>query len=482
MSTTTKPPKTGCENSSSSEKTCKGSEDRTSRQVCKDIKDQYDTFLKAVDAVGDWSPAGILRSIGASNKNDTKIQNMIVNIQNTLNSSDIESKCIQDSVISQTNVIDFSKCSELHKETVIALKDNPEALKEYLNSRSIENIKQSNEADIQTQCTLNAYMDAINKQDASVENSALAMIMQKASGLLSQNDANTDQCQFIKNEMNSCNYLKNTACCYQQNAINQSNILNCTLGMAKDIAQTNRANVQNFCSLTGSTNLSNDQKSKLTNKSEVKLQQTSVGTSLLSFLLFLLIPLFFFGGGTIITAKFAKDFMPFMGLIPLIVGIVLIILYVKDGPQRINRSTIDKPLSESTCSYNYYKGELSTTYKDAMEKCAKDSKCVAVDFIYAVDDEDKPESTSDKINDGFPLNINGGAIYYDSVGGICDDDPTSSDEKRYFTLYKSEDNSPKLISGIILIILAIVYTVGYIFIQSRKNDEKPKNESPKISA
>lgn len=485
MSQQTSPPSiiTGCENSSSyPQKTCSSeTENKTAKQACKEIKDMYDLYYKqtkdALGALENWSPAGILKSIGAANKSNQKIQNMISNIQTTLNSSDTESKCLQNSVITQSNIIDFSKCAKIHSDTLIALKDNPTAYKEYLNSRTIENIKQSNKAQITNQCTLNAYIDAINKQEASIENSALAMIMQKSKDLFAQNDSESDQCQFISNEMNACNYLQNRACCYQQNSLNQENILNCTLGLAKDIAQTNEANLNSYCSLTGTTNLSNDQKSKLTNKSEVKVQQTAIGTSLMSFLLFLLVPLLLFGGGTALTAKFAKDLMPFMGLLPLIAGIVFIILYIMEGPQRINRTTMNKPLTESSCSYNYYKGELSTTYKKAKDTCTEDPKCAAVDFIYAVNNDNKPESVDNSITEGYPLNIKGGAIYYDTVGGICDDDP-ESDEKRYFTMYKSSDSSPKLISGIILIILAIVYTVGYIFMEIRKNTMKSELEMP----
>ena len=348
----------GCENESNSTTNCKDSDlnNKSGKEACEEVKNQYDVMYKEIDALGDWSPAGLLKSLGSSNTVNSKVKNIIDNIQNSINSSDLNTTCGQFSSSNQTNYIGNTPECVAHQEAIIALlKDNPKALKEYLDSLTITDVKQDNTIDIKQQCITNAYMEAANKQDVSVENSALAQILEKSKGLLSDNETNTDQCQYIKNETNACNYLKIRSCCDSKNISDQQNILKCS--GANKVEQKNSRNSYQYCNLTGTTDLTSDQASHLTNTSTVKSEQFSEGVDPMAFLLFLLLPFIICGGGTVLVGKFAKDLIPFMGLIPIIIGTIFIIIYVIQGSSKINRTVENKPLSGSKCLFNYYKGD-----------------------------------------------------------------------------------------------------------------------------
>lgn len=428
------------------------------KTACQQVKNRYDEMEKMVDALEDWSPAGILKALGAQNKTDVDIKNMINNLQESLQNIDVQGVCKNKISSIQSNILDNTEC-------VTALKDNPQALKILLDKiGNISNITMENKNTNIQQCVISTYIQALNKQEANIDNSALIQIMQKASGLLSNNESKLNQCQFVSNRNTACTYVKSTSCCFNDNSNVQENILKC-VGANNVILRNQNDNLQ-FCNLSGNTTLSADQLSKLSNKAESKVQQISEGVSPLVLLLFLLIPFLLMGGGTLAFSKFAKDFMPIIGLIPMIAGIIAIAIYFNSKNAKINKTIQNKPLEGSNCDYNYYKGDISTTYKQANYNCNQDPNCQAVDFVYSVDSNNKPESIDSTINEGYPFNINGSAIYYSGYGSYCDEDP--KDDKKYFVLYK---NKPASISypiiggclifvGIIFIIISLkkVYT------------------------
>ena len=454
---------TGCENAASEIKTCSPElENKSAKNACDEVVNKYKEWSKLIQ---NWSPVGIIEAIGSNNKSDVRVQNLIKNVQTSINQSDLQNKCSNTNISNQLNIIeDTPECLQYKLQMMESLKNTPELLKDFLDSWNITNVTQDNISSNIKQCILSTHMEALNKQEASIENSALSLLMQKSSGLLSKNDAEQNQCQFVDNTMSACNYLKSTSCCNNKNITTQTNILRCKGG--KDITQKNNMDNFQYCNLTGTSKLSLDQIGKLTNKSSIDTKQISEGINPMSLFLFILLPFIIFGGGVGLTAKYFKDLMPFMGLIPIIIGSVFTIIFATSEKPTINRTVENRPLSGSKCSYNYYTGDILTSYKQAYDKCEKDLECVGADFIYVENSEGGPESVDTEITEGKPFNIKGSAIYYKNINSVCDEEP-EDDGKKYFTFYKNSKNNMFLIAGVSLIILCILYSIAYKFLSKK---------------
>ena len=433
-------------------------------EACKQVYDEYDTMSKIIDSMGDWSPAGVLKALGSSNNTNVVQRNAIKNLQETVNNSESYQSCTSDAISTQSNIIDQSECLRIVKDTCAMMGTDDGKLKclqELKDFGNVSNITQENKNTAIQQCLMNSAMSMLTKQGASIDNTALAMVLQKSSGLLSSNESNIDQCQIIDNTQSVCSYLNSTMCCNNKANSDQSNILKCA--NATDIKQTNINSSLQSCSLTDTTTLTAEQISALSNSSSAKSDQTSTGTSLMGFLLLLFAPLLLMGGSGLIAAKFATKLLPFLGLIPIIAGVITIIYYVVQPTAKITQTVHDKPLSGSKCVKNNSTGDVSITYKKAYDKCESDVNCVAVDFITS---KDGPTTDLD--------NIWGSAIYYNSTGGICDEDINDSKNK-YYTFYKDSGKSIyTLIGGILLIVLGVVYTV--IYMMTNKTQAIPDNK------
>lgn len=450
-------------------------------EVCNELKTTYSFLEDIVKAAGDFTPAGVIRAIGSSNKATTNQKTICNNIINSTNISDSIQNCNNIVNSSQINVISQPEgCAEMQNKIIASLKDNPTSLKIYLESLNVENVTQSNESNDLQQCTLSSYMSALNKQEASIDNAAIALLLQKSSDLLSSNEITQNQCQNLNNELTACNYLKSIACCSNSVSNEQSNSLYKCNGAVKNIVQKNLKNNYQFCNMSNTSTLSNEELAALLNKSTMDTTQVSVGTSALSFLLFFLLPLaftFVFGG---IAAKFVKKSIPFLGLIPIIVGAVLLIYYFTSSPSQINSTVKDKPLiSSKKITSNNYSGNSDISYNDAYNNCEKDDKCVAVDFIY---DKTDPK-TDTKISKGSPYNIKGSSIYYSSTNGISNEDPPKfndnpkekkkGEQKSYYTFYKDKRSQMPLYVGIFCIVLGILYSIAlFIYHLNKRNSQK----------
>ena len=313
-----------CSKSEITSKTCSDSipPDMTAVEACQKVKDSYDIMEKMVDAIGDWSPAGIIRAIGASNIATVDQKNLINNIQTTIQQSNLTENCTSESISTQLNVIETtSSCLTFRDKMIETLKNNPEAQNKLIASWDITDITQENIDTTVQQCTLSATMNALSQQKTSIDNTALSLLMQKSSDLLASNDVNQNQCQVINNTQTVCNYLNTVLCCNNTASTDQSNILRCSGG--KNVVQSNTKAALQSCNLTGTSTLTADQISALTNKATADTKQTAVGTSAFAFILLLLIPVISFGviGG--VGFKFFTNLMPYFGVIPLITCVII---------------------------------------------------------------------------------------------------------------------------------------------------------------
>ena len=449
-------------------------------EVCNELKKTYSFLEDIVKAVGDFSPVGVIKAIGSSNKATTNQKTICNNIINSTNISESIQNCNNIVNSSQTNVISQPEgCAEMQNKIIASLKDNPTSLKIYLESLNVENVTQSNESNDLQQCTLSSYMSALNKQEASIDNAAIALLLQRSSDLLSSNEITQNQCQNLNNELTACNYLKSIACCSNSVSNEQSNSLYKCNGAVKNIVQKNLKNNYQFCNMSNTSTLSNEELAALLNKSTMDTTQVSVGTSALSFLLFFLIVvgLPIVAGGVV--AKMFNNIIPFLGFIPIFVGAVLLIYYFFiSSPSQINSTVKDKPLiSSKKITSNNYSGNSDISYNDAYNNCEKDDKCVAVDFIY---DKTDPK-TDTTISKGSPYNIKGSSIYYSSINGISNEDPPKfndnpkekkkGEQKSYYTFYKKENPKTPLYVGIFSIVLGILYSIAlFIYHLNKKRN------------
>jgi len=404
-------------------------ENMTAAEACDAVADSFKAMSDVIDSLGDWSPAGILKALGSSNKLSEKQRNVINNVQKTIQEANLTQSCTSSAVSTQLNVIEVTEeCQKSREKMLEILKNNPEAQEKLIASWDITDIKQENVDTVVQQCTLSATMSALSTQGTSVDNTALALILQKSSGLLSSNDVDKEQCQVINNQQTACNYLNTVLCCTNSSSAEQENVLRCSGG--KNVIQNNISSKLQACNLTGTSTLTADQISALTNKSVSDTKQESTGTSMLEIFLILILPLLIFGVTIGVTAKFFSNLMPFLGIIPFTIGVIMIIIYSTSSV--IYLTTKNKSLSNSDgkCKFNNYDGDISISYDNAYDKCAKDSKCIAVDFMYNTE-KFKTDTSNNK---GNPFDILGSAVYYDNAEE-CNVDSESDDTTSY-TFYK----------------------------------------------
>lgn len=195
---------------------------------------------------------------------DTTSNNMMRNIINTDLSScevtDISNTCNNSVNSIQSNSIDTSNCPYCQ-----------------LHGCDVNNVTQTNTANFQNQCTINAAIDKLTQKTNSVDAQAMAQVLQKANGLMSGKDQSTnDNCNIINTDMHTTDWLKAKTTCVNNIVSEQlNNIKNC--GPVTNVVQANTLNTLQECVM--GTNFKSTTKiaSETKTLSEYVLSQLSEG-------------------------------------------------------------------------------------------------------------------------------------------------------------------------------------------------------------
>jgi len=442
------------------------------KNTCDKIKNQYDVliqqskdYVKALkETTKAFSLAGLLEELGARNKSNVKLQNVINNVQQATQTTVSNQNCQNLVNNLQQNIIeDTAECINQQKEIIIALKDSPQQLNAYLSSLQVSNVNQDNKSQVQQQCVLQNYIASTLKLDASVESAALLKVMQQSSDLFASSESEVDMCTNVNNTMTSCQYIKSNLCCVNEMNSTQQNIIKCK--GATNVSQRNANTALQICNLTGSTTVDAGLITKLKSSVSVSLSQTATGTSLMSFVLLLAVIIL----GPPLGVGLFSFFLPkeivvaFFGIICIVIGIVILNMHkpLPEKPEFINK-TRDQPIfaAKDYKPNSSYKPSAQTDIKPikygaAKKICLDDKNCLAMDFSITKIDPDK-DITDDNV--GVP-------VFYNSIkdGYYCEENIDDS-KNTYFTSYKPFQSSPLDIYGKLLIAVGAILILMAIYI------------------
>ena len=446
--------------------------------TCEKIKNEYDALIEQArayrDSVKSFSLSECLKSLGANNKLSVAMKTVINNVQQASQTTITDQKCQNVVNTLQKNVIkNTPECLSEQKEIIIALKDYPVQLSEYLSSLKVNNVTQDNISEVTQQCVLQNYVAATLKLDASIESAALLKMMQSSSDLFASNDADTDICNVINNTMTSCQYIKSNLCCVNEMNLKQENLIECS--GSTDVIQKNSKRALQICNLTGSTTVDAGLVAKLKSSVSVSLSQTAVGTSMMSFVLLLAVIIL----GPPLGVGLFSFFLPkeivvaFFGILCIIIGIVLLNIHkpLPTPPEFINK-TRNKPIfsAKDYKPNSSYKPAAQIDIKPikygaAKKMCLDDKNCRAMDFsITKIDDN------TDISEDGV-----GVPVFYNSIkDGYCEED-IEDKKNTYFTSYKYPPPTPYDIYGKLLIGLGAILILMSLYLLLKKKTNSQVN-------
>lgn len=270
-----------CEEGKSKSPCPKELEGLNALEACKLVEEKKKGIM---DVLGDLHPVAAIGNIfGSKNKS---VSNFCTETQITVDQTQLsEALALCDAQVKmvQSNVVDTTACDALEKE-------QERRLWEYLKDarargdtegaafiqQAILNLEksdestidQSNDAELTIKCKANAVLAALAKADATVANVAMMDLLQKASGPMTSNSANTNVCNKTSIHQSACQYVSNKSCCMTNFESSQSNVM---LGCAKSGKQSNRF-IANIACDAGSTT---DVRAETTTKGESNTGITS---------------------------------------------------------------------------------------------------------------------------------------------------------------------------------------------------------------
>jgi hypothetical protein len=446
------------------------------KNTCEAIKTQYDVmiqqskdYVKALKEAGKaFSLAGLLEELGARNKSNVKLQNVINSINTSTQDIESESKCGNKTTNVQQNIIGDTACMEI-QERIIKSLIGTDQLGRYIETLGTNRTEQVNSAESKQQCVLNNYIAAALKQDGSIESTALLKVMQQSSDLFASSESEVDMCNNVNSTISSCQYIKSKLCCVNEMNSTQLNLIKC--GQSSDVFQKNENAALQICNLTGSTTVDASLIAKLKSGVSVSLSQTATGTSMMWFVIF--IALFILGpplGVGLFSLFLPKEIVvAFFGIICIVIGIVLWNIYkpLPSPPEFINK-TRDKPIfaAKDYKPNSSYKPTAQTEIKSikygaAKKICLDDKNCRAMDFSITKI-KDNQEITDDNV--GIP-------VFYNSIKDEYCEEDIEDTKNTYFTSYKYPTPTPYDIYGKILIGVGavLILMAMYLLFKSSKN-------------
>ena len=163
------------------------------------------------------------------NKTDSQIMNTNVNYLD-LSSSDIQNinnSCSNVAVGNQQNVVNQDSSCLTAALSVCKKKDGTydmDCVTKQQSAVTITNVNQSNLNKIQEQCFINNLIKKVSTKDANIDNVTAVLASQKAAGFGSQVNSLTSNCNEVRTDMSSKDFLNSIMNCANEVSSNQSNV------------------------------------------------------------------------------------------------------------------------------------------------------------------------------------------------------------------------------------------------------------------
>lgn len=231
-----------------------------------EIKAVADGAAKMIDSVmGIFSPNNYK---GGDNTVNSTMRNIITTDMSKEFEAKIKNECSNSSASMQLNEIDFTKCKycETHE-------------------CSVTNVTQENINKSEQTCQLKAAIDVLMTKKDSVDAQAVAKVMQESEGLLSGNNStSTENCNVIKKDMSTKEYLDLRSSCHNSISNNQKNSLkNC--GPVSNVMQRNLNKQIQKCIMDSSVVSKTELESETKTSQEIDVTQKSIGLDMMSIII-----------------------------------------------------------------------------------------------------------------------------------------------------------------------------------------------------
>jgi hypothetical protein len=247
------------------------------------INADADVKKTAIKAVQDNNPLALFNKIVDKVGGSNESTQMTVNVANTnmkmINDSIISNNCKNSTSVDQTNsIIQSPDCLT----SIGTICRNPitgnidiACVKEMSSAVKIKGINQSNSAKANSQCEINAAIQAMSKQESTIDNVAKLKAMQDAQGMGASNKGTQAGCNEVNTNISDEKYLKSMSECINEVKTKQLNLLN-TCG-ASDVDQANDVDLMNKCLVGAGIISETSQAASVKNKSDIASEQTAVG-------------------------------------------------------------------------------------------------------------------------------------------------------------------------------------------------------------
>jgi hypothetical protein len=279
-----------CNENSSAARACpKELEGKSPFEACQIVEKKQKEWYESAASV---TPFGFLSNlIGAVGSSNETITNNIKETGVSIDQKQLTeslSACDAQVKMVQSNLVDTRECDAqneaqidkltgyLNEATVRKDYEGAEfimkAIQKLKDANQTGTIDQSNDAELTIKCKVNAVLSALAKADVTVENVAMMDILQKASGPMTSNSANTNNCNKTFIKQTGCQYLSNKSCCMTEFESTQSNV---KLGCPQGGTQTNRFVANLSCDAGSTTEAKIEAGADVKNKDEITTSQTA---------------------------------------------------------------------------------------------------------------------------------------------------------------------------------------------------------------
>lgn len=242
------------------------------------INADADVKKAAIAAVADNNPMAFLNKlvdkIGGTNESTQQTVSVTTTNMRSLVDSLISNNCKNTTAVDQTNsIVQSSDC--LDSIGKICGQGNVECIKAMMQAVTIKGVKQSNSAKANSQCEINATIQALSQQESTVENVAKLKALQDAQGMGASNKSQQAGCSEVNTNITDEKYLKTMSECVNETKAKQLNLLNtCN---ATDVDQTNDVDLMNKCLIGAGIIAESKQGSTVKNVTDIASEQTAVG-------------------------------------------------------------------------------------------------------------------------------------------------------------------------------------------------------------
>ena len=276
-----------------SKRTCpKELENLNALEACKVVEAKKKSLLESFgSALENFNPITAFgNALGSKNES---VSNFITETQININQTQLSEAlagCEQEVKMVQSNLVDSTACDaqfaaerlkldEYYNQAITrgddkgakSIAEAKEKLMELMN-RDVGPIDQTNDAELTMKCKVNAVLSVLAKADTSVANTAMMDLLQKASGPMTSNSANTNVCNKTTVNQTACQYVSNKSCCMQKFESSQSNVMK---GCPRSGQQTNRLVANMECDAGATSDVTAESKVATSSKVEVKIDQSA---------------------------------------------------------------------------------------------------------------------------------------------------------------------------------------------------------------